>query len=169
MSVAERQSRRRGRGGRRGPCTPKKRLPLDVAWQRPTPELLSRLANVPSRADRKRPKLKRDLAENVDRAYQAIWRRARASGSAAIDTTWAQFAVACGYEGTLSVPDDRERLAMLGAGSCRRYLQLLQEAGLLVYGGIQDANGAWERLDIVLLEPPAWDPHDIVKSVATSS
>jgi hypothetical protein len=104
------------------------------------------MANLPSRADMQRPQLKADLAENVLRTYDALWRRARVTHSALIDTTWRQLAKACGYPPETRVDGSHT--------STRRYLELLAEAGLVTWGGQKTSTGRWQCLHVELLEPP---------------
>lgn len=121
---------------------------VDFRWQRPGFEVLTRCANVASRAHMQRPQLRADLAENLLRTYDALWRRARVTHRATVDTTWRQLAVACGYE-------DDPKAFENGSTSIRRYLELLAEAGLIAYGGARTDRGAWSHLDVELVEPPA--------------
>jgi hypothetical protein len=93
-----------------------------------------------------RPQLKADLAENVLRTYDALWRRARVSHSALVDTTWRQLARACGY------PEDTR--TDRGHTSIARYLDLLAEAGLVTWGGQKTVTGRWQCLHVELVEPP---------------
>lgn len=89
-----------------------------------------------------RPRPRADMAENLGRFYDAVWRHARATHSGIVYTSWAQLAIACGYEAT-----DRALSRLQG------YAALVEEAGLMRVGGEKDHTGAWRRLRIVLLEP----------------
>jgi hypothetical protein len=109
--------------------------------------VLTRVANLPSRAEMQRPQLKADLAENLLRTYDALWRRARATHSALVDTTWRQLARACGY------PEDTR--TDRGHRSIARYLDLLAEAGMVTWGGAKTPTGRWQCLHVELLEPPS--------------
>lgn len=118
----------------------KPRTQLDVTSQLTAGELLERCAAVPSREKLTRRELRADLAENVTRFYDALWRHARATHSSTIYTTWDQLAVANGYE-----PGKRALHTM------QRYAALLAEAGILEFGGDQDDTGAHRRLRVRLL------------------
>jgi hypothetical protein len=116
---------------------------VDFRWQRPITEVMTRIAWTPSRQKLPRPEPRTDLAENLARTYDALWRRARHTHRALIDTTWDQLAVACGYP-----------VGQRAETQMRRYLELLAEAGLVAFGGHQDLSGRWRYLDVELVEPP---------------
>jgi hypothetical protein len=117
---------------------------VDFRWQVPFDVLLTHVANVPSRIDMRRPRA--DLADNLWRTYSALWRHARATHSAIIDTTWEQLFVACGYE---------PKALAGGPTSLQRYVSLLQEAGLVLARGVTKPNGQWSHLQVQLVEPPS--------------
>jgi hypothetical protein len=106
-------------------------------------EYFTRLANVPSRDHLQRRELRADYAENIARLIDWKWRRAMHSGNAVSDTTWEQMAKGCGYPPTT-----------MAYRSLKRYLDHLQEAGIMTYGGQVDAAGQWRCLHVELLEPP---------------
>lgn len=124
---------------RRRRSMPKLRTTLDPGWQMPRWALMQRLAEVPSRQTLKRPELRSDLADNVGRFYDALWRHAHATHSATIYTTWDQLATACGYEGGSPL------------SALQNYAALLEEAGIIQIGGEKDHSGAWRRLRVQLL------------------
>jgi hypothetical protein len=128
------------------PATRRPSRPVDFRWQRPASEVLTRVANLDSRAHMKRPQPRADLAENLLRTYDALWRRARVTHNALIDTTWRQLVTACGYPADTNTAN--------GFTSVTNYLDLLAEAGLLAWGGAKNDRGQWKCLHVELLEPP---------------
>lgn len=102
------------------------------------------MAWTPTRQQLPKPEPRADLAENLSRVYDALWRRARHTHRALIDTTWNQLAIAVGYP-----PGQR------AATQLRRYLELFAEAGLIAFGGHRDPSGRWRYLDVELVEPPS--------------
>lgn len=93
-----------------------------------------------------RPRPKVDLLQHTWRFYSVLWMWAHARRSAHYDATWQQLIRACGY------PDDAKTLR-----SVQRYAALLEEAGLARVYGVKDGRGAWQRLDVELLQAPEFD------------
>jgi hypothetical protein len=106
-------------------------------------ELGRRIAAAPSRQGMTRPRPKADFLEHVWRFYNAAWRWGHKQRSAHFDATWAQLQEACRY------PAEAQVLT-----SMQSYAAILEEIGLMKVYGVTDANGAWQRLDVELLEPP---------------
>jgi hypothetical protein len=101
---------------------------------------MTRIAALPSRQGLMSPIPRPQLAENLSRTYEALWRAAIATHNAHVYTTWAQLAAMCGYEHA-------------ARSSIANWLDLLVEAGLIEYGGDKDQTGRWLRLRITLLAP----------------
>jgi hypothetical protein len=116
--------------------------PLTLPRQLARDELLTRVADLPSRKGKRKPR--RDLADNLGRFYDALWRHAHARHTARYRLTHHQLARACGYK------DWSYRAGQLT--SIRNYIAVLEEAGLIRISGRHElADG---RACVVTLLPP---------------
>lgn len=108
--------------------------------------MLALVAQVPSRAHLKRPdRVRGDLADNLIRLYNALWRHAHARGTARYRLTWGQLLAAAGYEERTYDP--------AWFGSLRSYVRLFEEAGLVRMSG-RDELADGRTCVVTLLAPP---------------
>ena len=70
--------------------------PLPLPRQLDRAELLTRIDELPSREGKRFPRA--DLADNLGRFYDALWRHAHARGTVRYRLTGRQLAAACGYQ-----------------------------------------------------------------------
>jgi hypothetical protein len=129
-------SRRKARNQRPLPIAP---LPQQLT----TSELISRVAEIPSREGMRPPRS--DFADNLARFYQALWRHARARETGRYRLTWGQLAAACGYE---QPSYNTNQLTTL-----ERYSRVLEEAGLVRISG-RDELADGRTCVVTLLRPP---------------
>ena len=90
-----------------------------------------------------------DLADNLMRTYNALWRHAHARHTARFRLTHRQLIEATGYLVPDYIKDGRERKLT----SLVSYLTLLEEAGVVRWDGRDDLADGRSSV-VTLLEPP---------------
>ena len=140
--IAERRARHQRQAAR--PRPKRRGLP---SYHVNMEDLGLRIASAPSRAGMARPYPKSDYLEGAWKLFNDVWSWAHGVGSSHFDATWPQLQAKGNFEEGAQV----ER-------SLRRYAAILEEIGLVRIYGVKDANGAWQRLDVELLQPPPFEP-----------